>query len=257
MMLRMARRNRRGEVRGLLRDAGGLVSGSVPDGALKVARRARGRSSLARAVGRSNVMITGASSGVGRATALKVGAAGGTVLLVARSADKLEQTRAQIERAGGRAHVHACDLCDVDAVDGMAAEALERHGRVDMLVHNAVRSGRRPVALSHHRFDDFERPMQVNYFGPVALILALLPSMRARGFGRIVNASSNTPRSSGYVASKAALDAFSRCAAPEIVDDGVSITTVHMPAIAPERAAGLLAEAIIHHPKRVASRSRR
>ena len=256
-MLEMARRNRsRGDPRGLLRDARGLVSGALPDGALKVARRARGRSSLARAVGRSNVMITDASSGVGRATALKVGAAGGTVLLVARSADKLEQTRAQIERVGGRVHVHACDLCDVEAVYGMAAEALERHGRVDMLVHNAGHSGRRPVAVLQHRFDDFERTMQVNYFGPVALILALLPSMRARGFGRIVNASSNTPRSSGYVASKAALDAFSRCIAPEIVDDGVTITTVHMPAIAPERAAGLLAEAIIHHPKRVAPRSR-
>jgi NAD(P)-dependent dehydrogenase (short-subunit alcohol dehydrogenase family) len=273
----MARRNRSGEDMGsLARGAGGLIGGSVPDGLLKVARRARGRASLPRAVRRSNVMITGASSGIGRAAALKVGAAGGNVLLVARTPDKLEQTRAQIERAGGRAYVHPCDLAAVDAVERMAGEALECHGSVDVLVNNAGRSIRRSVALSYDRFHDFERTMQINYFGPVALILALLPAMRERGFGRIVNVSSigvqtNTPRFSAYVASKAALDAFSRCIASEIVDDGVTITTVHMPlvrtpmiaptriydhfpAISPEQAADMLAEAIVHHPKRIATR---
>ena len=273
----MARSNRGGVDTGsLVREARGLIGGSVPDGVLKVVRRARGKASLPRSVRSSNVMITGASSGIGRAAALKVGAAGGTVLLVARTPAKLEQTRALIEREGGTAHVYPCDLSDTDAIERMATAALERHGRVDVLVNNAGRSIRRSVALSYDRFHDFERTMALNYFGPVALILALLPTMRERNFGRIVNVSSigvqtNTPRFSAYVASKAALDAFSRCIASEIVDDGVTITTVHMPlvrtpmieptriydhfpAISPEQAAEMLAEAIVHHPKRIATR---
>jgi NAD(P)-dependent dehydrogenase (short-subunit alcohol dehydrogenase family) len=261
---------------GLARGVGGLLTGAVPDGVLKAARRVRGTASLERAVGGRNVMITGASSGIGRAAALKVGAAGATVLLVARTPEKLEQTRALIEREGGTAHVHACDLSDVAAIERMAASALAHHGRVDVLVNNAGRSIRRSVALSYDRFHDYERTMQLNYFGPVALILALLPAMREQGFGQIVNVSSigvqtNTPRFSAYVASKSALDAFSRCIASEIVDDGVSITTVHMPlvrtpmiaptriydhfpAISPAQAADMLAEAIVHHPKRIATR---
>ena len=270
-------RNRGGaELRDLARSASGLVSGSVPDGVLKVARRVRGSDSLERALRGKVVMITGASSGIGKATALKVGAAGGTVLLVARTPEKLEQTRARIEAEGGTAHVHACDLSDIAAIEQMTAEALERHHHVDVLVNNAGRSIRRSVALSYDRIHDYERTMQLNYFGPLALILALLPAMRERGFGQIVNVSSigvqtNTPRFSAYVASKAALDAFSRCIASEVVDDGVGLTTIHMPlvrtpmiaptriydrfpAISPEEAADMLCEAIVHRPKRVATR---
>ncbi len=163
----------------------------------------------------------------------------------------------------------------MDDIDRMADEVLEQHGRVDVLVNNAGRSIRRSIALSYDRFHDFERTMQLNYFGGVRLILKVLPGMRRRRTGQIVNVSSigvqtNTPRFSAYVASKAALDAFSRCIASEIIDDNVHITTIHMPlvrtpmiaptkmydrfpTITPDKAADMICEAIIHHPKRIAT----
>jgi thioester reductase-like protein len=233
---------------------------------------------LARTIKGKTVMITGASSGIGRATALRVGAAGARVLLVARGIEQLEQTRREIIDLGGRAFVHRCDLSDISDIERMAKEVLEEHGRVDILVNNAGRSIRRSVALSYDRFHDYERTMQLNYFGPVRLILSLLPLMRApsadgRKGGHIINISSigvqtNIPRFSAYVASKAALDAFSRCIASEIIDDGVHITTIHMPLVrtpmiapttmydrfptmTPLEAADLICKAMIRKPKSV------
>ncbi len=157
----------------------------------------------------------------------------------------------------------------------MAEEALAQHGRVDVLVNNAGRSIRRSIALSYDRPHDFERTIQLNYLGAVRLILKVLPKMRERRSGQIVNVSSigvqtNMPRFSAYVASKSALDAFSRSIASEIIDDGVHITTIHMPlvrtpmiaptkmydrfpTITPEEAADMITEAIIHKPKRIAT----
>lgn len=232
--------------------------------------------SLSAAVRGKVVLITGASSGIGRATAVKVADAGATVLLVARSLEKLGQTKAEIEAAGGVAHIHRCDMSDVEDVARMGEEVLAYHGHVDILVNNAGRSIRRSVELSYDRFHDYERTMRLNYFGAVRLILALLPSMRARKSGHIVNVSTigtqtNPPRFSAYVASKAALDAFGRVIASEVIDDGVHITTIHMPlvrtpmiaptrmydvfpAIPPEEAAEMIAKAIIRRPKKVATR---
>jgi NAD(P)-dependent dehydrogenase (short-subunit alcohol dehydrogenase family) len=231
---------------------------------------------LSAAVRGKVVLITGASSGIGKATAVKVADGGATVLLVARSVDKLEETKAEIERAGGVAHIHRCDMSDMDDVARMAEEVLAYHGQVDILVNNAGRSIRRSVKLSYERFHDYQRTMQVNYFGAVRLILALLPSMQARGSGHIIDVSSigtqtNPPRFSAYVASKAALDAFGRVIASEVYDDGVRITTIHMPlvrtpmisptrmydmfpAISPEEAAEMIAGAMIAQPKKVATR---
>jgi NAD(P)-dependent dehydrogenase (short-subunit alcohol dehydrogenase family) len=232
--------------------------------------------SLAAAVRGKVVLITGASSGIGKATAVKVADAGATVLLVARSVEKLEETKHEIEAAGGVAHVHRCDMSDMDDVVRMAEEVLAYHGRVDVLVNNAGRSIRRSVGLSYDRFHDYERTMQVNYFGPVRLILTLLPSMRAHKSGQIIDVSTigtqtNPPRFSAYVSSKAALDAFGRVIASEVFDDGVQITTIHMPlvrtpmiaptrmydmfpAITPEEAAEMIAKAMIGKPKKVATR---
>ena len=131
--------------------------------------------SLSRAVRGKVVLITGASSGIGKATAVKVADAGATVLLVARSMEKLEETKEEIEAAGGVAHIHRCDMSDIEDVERMAEEVLAYHGQVDILVNNAGRSIRRSVALSYDRFHDYERTMQLNYFGAVRLILALLP----------------------------------------------------------------------------------
>jgi NAD(P)-dependent dehydrogenase (short-subunit alcohol dehydrogenase family) len=236
--------------------------------------------SLSGAIGGKTVMITGASSGIGRATAIKCGEAGATVLLVARTPEKLEETREEIDEAGGTAFIHRADLSDLDDVQRMAHEVLEEHGSVDVLVNNAGRSIRRSVELSYDRFHDFERTMQLNYFGALRLILSLLPAMRKRRNGRkgghIINISSigvqtNTPRFSAYVASKAALDAWSRCVASEVVDDGVHITTIHMPLVrtpmiaptkmydafptsTPEEAAEMITNAMISKPKKVATR---
>ena len=232
--------------------------------------------SLAGAVAGRVVMITGASSGIGRSAALKVGEAGGTVLLVARTPEKLEETRDEIEAAGGTAHIHRCDLSDLEDIERMADEVLSEHGRVDVLVNNAGRSIRRSVALSYDRFHDYERTMQLNYFGALKLIMKLLPVMREQKFGHIVNISSigvqtNTPRFSAYVASKAALDAFSRCIGSEVIDDNVHITTIHMPlvrtpmiaptkmydafpTISSEEAAEMITDAIIRRPKKVATK---
>jgi short-subunit dehydrogenase len=219
------------------------------------------------------VMITGASSGIGKAAAVKIGEAGGTVLLVARTQAKLEEVAEEIDQLGGVAYVHVCDLSDLTDVDRMAAEVLEHHGHVDVLVNNAGKSIRRSVSRSYDRFHDYQRTMQLNYFGPVKLILDLLPVMRERQSGHIINISTmglqvNAPRFAAYLASKAALDAFSRSIGPEVIGDGVHITTIYMPlvrtpmiaptkmydqfpALSSEQAGDMIGEAIRKRPKRV------
>jgi short-subunit dehydrogenase len=231
--------------------------------------------SLHGAVDGKTVMITGASSGIGKAAALEIGKAGGRVLLVARTQEKLEEARHEIELLGGVAHVHRCDLTDLEDIDRMADEVLEQHGQVDILVNNAGRSIRRSVNRAYERFHDYQRTMQLNYFAPVKLILKLLPVMRERKSGHIINVSTiglqmNTPRFSAYLASKAALDAFSRSIGPEIIGDGVHITTVYMPLVrtemiaptkmydrfptlSPEDAGELITDAIRMRPKRIAT----
>jgi len=232
--------------------------------------------SLRAALNGRTVLITGASSGIGRSTALKVAAAGGIPLLVARSEDKLEEVRREIEAEGGSAWVYSADLSDIDSIDELVEKVLADHAAVDMLVNNAGRSIRRSVALSYERFHDYERTIQLNYLGAVKLIMGLLPGMRARGSGHIVNISSigvqtNPPRFSAYVASKAALDAFTRVVSSEVIGDGVTFTTIHMPlvrtpmiaptkmydsfpAATPEEAADLVCEALRSKPKVINTR---
>ncbi len=200
-----------------------LDTSTARDSALR--RRLQGRT----------VVITGASSGIGRATALKVAQAGGLPLLVARGRDKLEETRAEIEQLGGRAYVYACDLSDMDAIDALTKQIVEDHGTIDVVVNNAGRSIRRSLRLSFDRFHDFERTMQLNYFGAIRLVMGLTPAMTSRG-AHVVNISSigvqaHPPRFAAYVASKAALDAWSRVVSSELLGDGITFTTIHMPLV--------------------------
>jgi short-subunit dehydrogenase len=153
-------------------------------------RLARRAPSLERAVEGKVILITAASSGIGRATALRLGGVGAAVLLVSRTREKLEQVAREIAEAGGEAHVHPCDLAEMEDIERMAAEVLEHHGRVDVLVNNASRSIRRSIELSYDRLHDFERTIQLNYLAPVNLILKLLPGMRERRSGHIINISS-------------------------------------------------------------------
>ena len=229
--------------------------------------------SLHDAVKGRTVLITGASSGIGEATAVELGRAGGKLLLVARTQEKLDAVAAEVHDHGGSAFVHTCDLSDPDDVDRMAKEVLAQHGHVDVLINNAGKSIRRSVDRSYDRFHDYQRTMALNYFAPVKLMLALLPVMRERGEGHIINVSTiglqiNTPRFAAYLASKAALDAFSRSIGPEVIGDGVHFTTVYMPLVrtpmiaptkmydrvptlSPEQAANMLTEALRKRPKKV------
>ncbi|MDN5861140.1 MAG: SDR family NAD(P)-dependent oxidoreductase, partial [Pseudonocardia sp.] len=212
------------------------------------------------------------SSGIGRATAIEIGAAGGSVVLVARGVDKLRATAAEVEAKGGTAHVHPCDLTDMAAIDKLVAAVLAEHGRIDVLVNNAGRSIRRSLALSYERFHDFERTMQLNYFAPLRLMLAILPGMRQRRFGHVINISSigvqtKVPRFGAYIASKAALDTVSDAFQAETHGDGVRFTTVHMPlvrtpmiapttlydnfpSLTPDEAGHVVCEAIVTRPRR-------
>jgi NAD(P)-dependent dehydrogenase (short-subunit alcohol dehydrogenase family) len=222
------------------------------------------------------VLITGASSGIGRAVALRVAASGATTICVARTVEKLEALREEIANAGGVAHIYPADLSEPEHCREMVEKVLADHGRVDILVNNAGRSIRRAVLHSLDRFHDFERTMKLNYFGAIALIMSVIPGMRERGDGHIINissigAQSYPPRFAAYVASKAALDAFSRCFQPEVAADGIAITEIHMPlvrtpmiaptsiydsfpTISPDEAADLVLQAMITRPHEVSTR---
>jgi len=228
------------------------------------------------AVNGKTVLITGASSGIGKAAAFKIAKAGGIPLLVARSADKLEETKREIEDMDGTAFTYSADISDPAAVEDLVQRVLSDHAAVDILVNNAGRSIRRSVALSYDRFHDYERTVQLNYLGTIKLIMGLLPHMRERKSGLIVNVSSigvqtNPPRFSAYVASKAALDAWTRVVGSECIGDDVHFTTIHMPlvrtpmiaptkiydsfpTISPEEAADLICEAIRAKPKQINTR---
>jgi NAD(P)-dependent dehydrogenase (short-subunit alcohol dehydrogenase family) len=182
------------------------------------------------------VVITGASSGIGMVTAFKVAQAGGIPILVARGKDKLEEIKSQIEARGGQAHVYPCDLSDLEAIDCLTQQLSAELESIDFVVNNAGRSIRRSIKLSGDRFHDFERTMQLNYFGAIRLVMGLLPKMRRQKSGHIVNISSigvqtSPPRFSAYVASKAALDAWSNVVSSELIGDGNSFTTSHKPLV--------------------------
>jgi NAD(P)-dependent dehydrogenase (short-subunit alcohol dehydrogenase family) len=222
------------------------------------------------------VVVTGGSSGIGQATAVMMARAGAHVAIVARSADKLADVVEEIEAEGGSARSFAADLTDMDSCDQVIDNIVRDMGSIDVLVNNAGRSIRRSIATSYDRFHDFERCMQLNYFGSLRLIMRSLPLMQKKRRGQIINISSigvlsNAPRFSAYVSSKAALDAFSRCAAAEFSDTGVSFTTINMPlvrtpmiaptkmydnvpTITPDEAAVMVKQAVIYKPQRIATR---
>ena len=222
------------------------------------------------------VLITGGSSGIGKASAIKVAEAGAKVIIVARGEEELFATRDEIIAAGGKCWAYTCDLTDMSSCDELVKTVLAEHKAVDILVNNAGRSIRRSVELSYDRFHDFERTMQLNYFGCLRLILGFLPAMTQRRKGHVINISSigvlaSSPRFSAYVASKAALDAFSRCAQAEFSGKNIAFTTVNMPLVktpmiaptkmyesvptlTPDEAADLVVKAIIERPSRVATR---
>ena len=222
------------------------------------------------------VVVTGGSSGIGHATAVMMARAGARVAIVARDKEKLAETVKEITNDGGKAWSYSADLSEIAACDRVLTEIVDELGEIEILVNNAGRSIRRAISSSYDRFHDFERCMQLNYFGSLRLIMGVLPSMEKQHKGHIINISSigvlsNAPRFSAYVSSKAALDAFSRCAAAEFNDAGVHFTTINMPlvrtpmiaptrmydnvpTITPEEAANMVKQAVIYKPQRIATR---
>jgi short-subunit dehydrogenase len=220
------------------------------------------------------MLLTGASSGIGRAFALQAASAGADAILVARRADELAEVVAECARRGGRAEARTVDLADVAAARALAEAVLAERGPVDVLVNNAGSSLRRPVA--DHKPADVERLAAINYLGPIALTLGLLPGMLERGGGHVVQVSTigtltGAPNFAAYVAAKAAADHFLRSLRLELGGRGVAVTTIHMPlvrtpmlapsriyemfpALTVERAAERLGWAVIRRPLRVAPR---
>jgi len=220
-----------------------------------------------------HVIITGASSGIGRASAIAIAERGATVFALARNVDALDQLVAEIRANGGQAHAFTCDVTDSTSVEHTIKDILGRFDHVDYLVNNAGRSIRRSVANSTERLHDYERVMAVNYFGAVRMVLALLPHWRERRFGHVVNVSSagvqaRNPKYSSYLPTKAALDAFADVVASETLSDHITFTNIHMPlvrtpmivpshrlnpvpAISPERAAAMVVRGLVEKPARI------
>jgi NAD(P)-dependent dehydrogenase (short-subunit alcohol dehydrogenase family) len=233
------------------------------------------RDRLRRTVAGATVLVTGASFGIGKATACKLADAGATVLLAARSEDKLDQIAQSISDSGGQAVSYPADLSDEAAITALTERLLDEHGPPDIVVSNAGKSIRRSLHLQYERPHDFDRTIGINYLGPIRLLLGLLPAMRQRGTGHIVNVSSvgvrvpPGPRWGAYQASKGAFDMWLRSVAPELHADGVDVTTIYMalihtrmsaptptlrnlPGLTPDEAADIIAKAIIERPRTIA-----
>ena len=230
---------------------------------------------LAATVRGRTVLITGGSAGIGRASALRLAAAGARVLIVARDPDKLQAALADIRSRGGEAAAYACDLTDAAACATLGARLLAEHQHVDVLINNAGRSIRRAIEHTYDRLHDYERLMRINYLAAVHMTLGLLPSMAARESGQVISISSigvlsSAARFAAYNASKAALEAFTRCAAGEYRERGVRFTVINLPLVRtemvaptrlyrrfpllqPEQAADIVCEAIVRRPVRLAT----
>ncbi|MFT4034093.1 MAG: SDR family NAD(P)-dependent oxidoreductase [Patulibacter sp.] len=273
--------SRRGPARRLRGAALDVADGAIRQGLkhpllspVGIARRLRGIESLRRTVGGRTVVITGASSGIGEATARQFAAAGAQVVLVARRENELDRVVGDIRADGGNAERVPCDLSDRAAIQALSEQLLAAYPRIEIVVNNAGRSIRRSVVDSLDRFHDFERTMALNYYGPVALTLGLLPQMLDHGGGQIINVSTwatqlPSPQYVAYTASKAALDAFTRGTAAELLGTGVTLTSVHlplvrtpmitpaiaayrgMPSLSADEAAQLIADAAIGRGSRV------
>jgi short-subunit dehydrogenase len=224
------------------------------------------RSKLQRRLAGKTVLITGASYGIGEALAESLAETNAHLLLVARTADKLREVKQRIEARGGRADVYPCDLSNTEAVQGLIQELLQLPDGIDLVVSNAGKSIRRSIFDSLDRLHDFTRTINLNYLGPVQLLLGLIPTLVARQ-GHVINVSTANavllppPYWAAYQASKTAFNQWFRCVGPELNARGVATTSIylplvrtrmieptrafrHLPAMQPEQVSHLLCRAI-------------
>jgi len=173
----------------------------------------------------SVIVITGASSGIGAATARAASRAGARLVLAARRADRVQDLAAELGRAVGV----RCDVTDQEQVGSLVQAALDSFGRIDVLVNNAgqgLQATTEQIALA-----DFRAVLELNLVAPLALMQAVLPTMRRQGAGSIVNVSSGTtfadvPGTGGYVASKIAIERLSAIARNELDGTGIVVSTI-------------------------------
>lgn len=253
------------------RVADGLAS-TVVDRAVNPGRD---HAPLRDAVDGRTVLVTGASYGLGEATARRLARSGATLALLARTESRLASLADELRADGATVSIHPADLDDPESLGVVADKILAEHGHLDVVVNNAGKSMRRSLALQDDRFHDFTRTMNVNYLGPVSLLLHLLPAMRERGSGHVVNVSTigvrlpPTPRWGAYQASKGAFDTWLRSVTPELASDGIDVSTIYMalmytrmsaptpvmrrlPGLEPDEAAELVARAIVGREREVA-----
>lgn len=219
------------------------------------------------------IVLTGGSSGIGEAAAYRLAAAGATLCLVARREEELQRVQSAIQAAGGRCFIYPANLADPVSLNACADRLLAEHPRIDVLVNNAARSIRRSIRDSLERVHDFERTMQLNYFGALRLSLRLLPRFLEQGEGQVIISSTMSaqipiPLFSAYLASKAALESFGRSLAAELGHRGVAVTTLyfpmvrtpmssrtaiyrHMPMFSVDQAAGWIVRAVRERPARI------
>lgn len=251
-----------------------LVEAALQTGIDRLANPARisDPDKLRNVVAGQTVLVTGASYGIGEAAARKLAAAGAKVLIVARSAERLDDLAAAINAGGGAAFAYPTDLSDETAVSVLTKQINENHGPLDIVVSNAGKSLRRSLHDQYDRPHDFQRTIDINYLGPIWLLLGLLPAMRDAGGGHVVNVSSvgvrvvPGPQWGAYQASKGAFDRWLRSVAPELHGDGVKVSTIYfalvrtrmieptpllgrLPALSPDEAADAIAKVIIERPR--------
>lgn len=234
-------------------------------------RRLKSLDELSATVRGNIALVTGASFGQGEATARLLAKAGATVVLAARTKERLDEIVAEIEAFGGRAHAYQVDMGDLPGVERFAAQVLADHGRVDYLIHNAGKSLRRSIYLSCESSKDMDAMVGVNFLGPMRLTMALLPSMRERQSGHIVNICTAgvefpvAPRWSFYQACKAGFDIWLRSVAMETRADGIGLSSIYAghlktrmvatgwvhrtPGHTPEQAAQIIARSLVRKPR--------
>jgi short-subunit dehydrogenase len=226
---------------------------------------------LENAVRGKTILITGATFGIGEKLSYQLAKTDANLILVARTEEKLDQIKREIEANGGKVAIFPTDLTDIKSVENLLAKLNNLPNGVDIVINNAGKSILRSIKDSLDRFHDFQRTMALNYFAPVQLLLGLIPILE-KNKGHIINVSAvnvlliPAPFWAAYQSSKTAFDQWFRCAAPELNAAGIKTTSIYLPlvrtrmieptaeyknapAMSPNHVASIICKTIYTHKK--------